>query len=199
MTYNPAIPRSTDRPSASQSQILTNFGQLNTIFGSDAGAGQVGDHIAFDSGDVADRGKHAKVRLVEQTGDPVTATDEMALYTKAVSAVSELFLRNENSGTVNQMSNLVVNSVANPGSAGGTIRYFDTVWNLRFLMGFTGAFSGTATVTYPTVFSGGSPFFLSATANDGTPQAVSAQSNTSTLTLHTSNNIVVSYFVIGRL
>ena len=173
MTFNPNIPQSGDKISQSQSQILTNFSQSNTLFGT--------DHVTFNDAATADRGKHNKTTLIEQSVDPATAANEMAIYTKAVSAVTQLFARGESSGTITQLSNLTVNSTANAGTAGGTIRHFDTIWNLRFLMGTTNAFSGTGTVTYPSVFS--SVFGFVATANDGNVQRVSAQTSNTTLTL----------------
>lgn len=189
MTFNPSIPRSTDRPSTSQGQILTNFSQTKTVFGQ--------DHVEFDNSTASDRGKHKKNTFVQQSGDQVTAANEMAQYVKDVGGAAELFLRRESNGTVLQQSNLTVTSAANGGSAGGTINFFDTSWNFRFLMGQTNAFSGTGTVVFPTPFT--TVFAFLATANDGNVQRISAQSSATTLTLHTESSVSVSYFVIGRL
>jgi len=94
MTYNPNIPAANDILSNSQSQILTNFGQLNTVFGI--------DHVPFYPS-VANSGKHAKVTLPEG-GDAATLVNEIALYCKDLSSVSTLYLRKENNGTVIQIS-----------------------------------------------------------------------------------------------
>ena len=94
MTFNPAIPGPTDLISASQSQIQTNFSQSNTAFGI--------DHTAFDV--LTNQGKHKKSTYVEQAVDPVTAANELALYSKDLAGVSTLYMRKESSGTVIQMS-----------------------------------------------------------------------------------------------
>ena len=94
MTFNAAIPQSTDLISQSQAQILTNFSQSNTAFGI--------DHTAFDV--VSNQGKHKKSTYVEQGSDPATLANEMAVYSKDLSAVTTLYLRKESNGTVIQMS-----------------------------------------------------------------------------------------------
>lgn len=88
MAYNQNIPQATDKVNASQSQILDNFQALKTLI--DVNHGTFG---------AADQGKHKFVTMPEQGAAPVTAADEMALYTKAVSGVTQMFLRNESNGT----------------------------------------------------------------------------------------------------
>lgn len=88
MTYNPGIPQPNDLLSTSQPQIQTNFSQANTIF--DA------NHFTFDSATAANRGKHRKVVVVEQATSPGTALDEMAIYTKDVGGITQLFLQRAN-------------------------------------------------------------------------------------------------------
>lgn len=95
MTYNPSIPQGGDIISQSQQQILTNFTQLNTVFGV--------DHVAY-SPPVANSGKHNQVSLPEQGGNPATAANEVALYCKDLSSSSTLYLRKESAGTVITMS-----------------------------------------------------------------------------------------------
>ena len=65
MTYSPNIPQAADIPSQSQSQILTNFQQLNTIFSR--------DHFAFDDATSNLRGHHQFVQLTRQAADPVVS------------------------------------------------------------------------------------------------------------------------------
>lgn len=96
MTFNPSIPKADDLLSTSQPQIRTNFAQSDIIFDV--------DHFTFDNDTVANRGKHRKVTLVEQGADPATALDEAAIYTKAVSAITQVFLRRENNGSVIQLT-----------------------------------------------------------------------------------------------
>ena len=57
MTYNPNIPQATDRPSVSQGQILTNFLQIEDVFGQ--------NHVEFDDVVVNNRG-----RVVSSPGTP---------------------------------------------------------------------------------------------------------------------------------
>lgn len=94
MSYNPSIPQSTDLISQSQSQILTNFGQLDTQFGV--------DHTAFSA--ASDNGKHQKVTMPEQGAAPTTAASEVAIYTKDTVTTGdttqpEIYVRQESSGT----------------------------------------------------------------------------------------------------
>jgi len=92
MTYNPVIPQSFNIPSQSQSQFLTNFGQLNSVFDI--------DHVPFNDATVANRGKHDKSTYIEITPDPTTLINEIAVYSKESGSVTRLFMRQENSGTV---------------------------------------------------------------------------------------------------
>ena len=96
MTYNPSVPQPTDIPAQSQADFLTNFTQLNTIFDV--------DHVPFNDASAANRGKHDKSTYIEQGADPVTATNEISLYTKDVAASTRLFMRQENAGSVLPLS-----------------------------------------------------------------------------------------------
>lgn len=94
MAYTPGIPNSTDVISQSQSQIRTNFVELNSQFAI--------DHVAFNAG--SDNGKHKKSTYIEQASDPNPSPNECALYSKESSSVTELFFQRENSGSVIQMT-----------------------------------------------------------------------------------------------
>lgn len=191
MTYRPNIPLSSDIPSQSQGQILTNFQQLNSIFAL--------NHVTYDDAATANRGKHTYVTMVEQGSDPATATDEMALYTKAVAAVSQLFLRRENNGSVLQLTNVPISGVANGGTAGGTIFFLDLPEGLRIYSGQSATIpsSGGRTVVFPTPYS--QILVGLATANDPNAVTVSCIQSTTTLTLRTSASVAVNWFAIGRL
>jgi len=63
MSYSPNIPQATDDPSQSQPQILANFQQINTQYGT--GAGLLGDHVALTAS--SNNGKHNKVSWIDQT------------------------------------------------------------------------------------------------------------------------------------
>lgn len=91
MTYNPNIPQASDDPSDSQGQILTNFGQLNTLFDK--------DHVAYNDATSADRGQHRKVSLINVIADPGLAAPKATLYTKAVNTQNQLFFQNDSAGT----------------------------------------------------------------------------------------------------
>lgn len=69
--------------------IQTNFGTINAAF--------LVNHVEYG---IAGQGKHKFVTMPEQGADPATAANEMAIYTKDVAAVTQLFLRNENNGSV---------------------------------------------------------------------------------------------------
>jgi len=90
MSFNPNIPQATDRPSASQGQLLINFQQLNTIFND--------DHVAWNDATVANRGLHRKVTFpIVSVGDPVLAGTVGQIYTKTVAGVAQAFFANSTS------------------------------------------------------------------------------------------------------
>ena len=103
MAYSNTIPAANDLLSQSQQDLLDNFVSIQTLI-------EV-NHEAFGA---ADEGKHKFVSMPEQGADPATTADEIAIYTKqsAVSGNAELFLRNENNGSVVEFS---VSIKANPG------------------------------------------------------------------------------------
>ena len=101
MTYNPNIPQPKDIIADSQGDLLINFTQLNSIFGTN------GDHVAFNAS--TNRGKHNKTTFVSQGNDPTTdapATreNEVALFSLEQGTDTELYLREQNNGTVNQVT-----------------------------------------------------------------------------------------------
>lgn len=97
MPYNPAIPQANQRIRDSQPPILENFTVVNRAWNV--------NHGAFDTG-AAIEGKHNWVTFPEQAGDPVTLANEVAIFAKesALTGVAELFLRQENNGTVYEWS-----------------------------------------------------------------------------------------------
>lgn len=74
MTYNPNIPQVGDDPSQSQGQILTNFSEINTRFGT--------DHVQFNDATPADRGEHLQVTLNTFKADPTLSYPKSQIYTK---------------------------------------------------------------------------------------------------------------------
>lgn len=93
MTYNAGIPQPTDIISSSQSQLQTNFSQANTAFGI--------DHTAFDV--LSNQGKHKQSTYVEIT-DPTTLANEIAVYSKDLAGVTNLYLRQESNGNIVRMT-----------------------------------------------------------------------------------------------
>lgn len=100
-TYTSNIPQPGDNPSQSQDQILQNFQSIST--------NNSVNHVAFND---ADQGKHKFLQMPEQSSAPSTGANEGGLYTKEVSSITQLFWRNESSGTEQQFTNLLPNTVA---------------------------------------------------------------------------------------
>lgn len=101
MTYNPEIPKAKDVLADSQGDLLINFGQLNTVYGTS------GDHVAFNA--AAGAGKHKKVTFLSQGSDvstdsPSTRENEMAIYALEDGTDTELYIRPESNGTPQQMT-----------------------------------------------------------------------------------------------
>jgi hypothetical protein len=123
----------TDLISVSQGQLLTNFTQLNTVFG--------GDHVEFNNATSANRGKHTVVHLRQQGSDGTTTSGEGALYVKA----NNLYFRQASNGTVIQLTG------ASTAASSGTILLAN---GIRMNWGnATGVWQGVNTVTYATAFS----------------------------------------------
>ena len=88
MTYNPAIPQSTDLISNSQPQILTNFGQLNTQYAA--------DHDGLTT--VTQSGMHNQVTFLANQAAPSLTRNGVAgvagLYANTDGTNSQLFFQN---------------------------------------------------------------------------------------------------------
>lgn len=134
MTYNPNIPQSTDLISNSQPDILTNFSQLNTIFAT--------DHYTWNDATSANRGLHKQITFPAVLGSDPTVTGATGeIYTKTVSALTQLFFSNEN--TVTQLTG-GDSSLAGSG-------YVTFPGGLILQWGVTSV-NGSGTVTYPLAF-----------------------------------------------
>ena len=99
MTYNPSIPADIDLMNISQSELQTNFQQLNTVFSV--------DHVAFDA--ISNRGKHNKVTLLSRGTDvalnsPETSTDEYALYSLTDGTNVDVYMRGQGNQTPTRMT-----------------------------------------------------------------------------------------------
>lgn len=98
MTYDPEIPQTGNLISDSQSDILTNFQQLNLVFGDiNPGDDPNSDHYAYDDASANAR-KHRKVRLVRQAagaGVPTPAATDGVMYVTAAAAQTIPFYRKD--------------------------------------------------------------------------------------------------------
>lgn len=133
MSYQSNIPLGTDAPSASAAEFRTNFAQIATLVGV--------NHEAFNTGDA---GKHKFLQMPEQSSAPSTAANEGALYTKAVSGATQLFYREESSGTERQMTGAFTAATNGEATLPG---------GLVFKWGQSTTVGTTVTVTYPSPFS----------------------------------------------
>lgn len=190
MSYQANIPQASQLISDSQADLLDNFIAIQNTFDV--------NHADFND---PKAGKHNFVQFPNQAGDPGTAGDEVALYTKAVATVSQLFYQAQSSATPLQVSNVIITSVANSGTIGGNISFFDTIFGIRVYAGTTPALaSGNTqyTIVFPTPYS----TILTAitTANDPNAHYVSCASSTTKLTIIADKPIAgVNFFAIGRI
>lgn len=97
MTYTRGVPNANSRGQDSQPILLANTNAADDIFGI--------DHYKY-SDNSNDRGKHAAIRLKDQTadGDPTTLSDEYAIYSKQDAGDLEIFAREPSNGTVKQIT-----------------------------------------------------------------------------------------------
>lgn len=101
MTFNPNIPLSSDKISQSQVDLLGNNQQLDVRFGV--------DHNNFSTG--TNSGMHKQISFPAVRADPVVANPAGMLYTKQISAVTQLFFANQS--TVTQLTGLPSDVVGN--------------------------------------------------------------------------------------
>jgi len=94
MSYTPNIPNASDARAESQGQILSNFQALNSIWSV--------NHTPLTN--PSTQGQHSALTLRSQSGDPTTAANQVAMYNKLVSNISELFFRPASNGTPIQLT-----------------------------------------------------------------------------------------------
>lgn len=96
MSFVSGIPASGQSLGSSKPSVEGNFSYINTT--------NSVNHVAFNE---AGAGKHKFLQMPEQASSPGTSINEMALFTKEVSGISEIFLQRENlaaAGVAIQMS-----------------------------------------------------------------------------------------------
>jgi len=140
MAYNNSIPQPTDRIKASQNDILNNFAAIDTVVSV--------DHVTFDDPS-GNQGKHNTVSLPNYDGaaaSPTAAADEIKLFTKAVSGITQLFVLPETGDTSTAERNI---TYANRTAKGETM--LPSGIRLQWGNDQTPA-GGTVNVTYPSAF-----------------------------------------------
>jgi hypothetical protein len=178
MTYNANIPQPTDQISDSQSDLLNNFGSINTFVNV--------NHVAFDD---PNQGKHFFVEMPQQAGAPNTALGEVGLYCLASAYGANaptLVYRQENKGTQIEIAS------ANLAATGWT--FLPSGLLVKWSSGNAVAVNGAGTILYPTgaaIPAFGTVFATYLMATGG--------NNNSILYVDTTNNTTqVGYFSQAR-
>lgn len=186
MVYYNNIPQSTDKPSQSQSQIASNFSDLDSVFGI--------NHVNFTDATATNRGKHEYVTMIEQGADPGTAANEMALYTKVAGGATTLYLQREGGGTVIRMTPTQDPTIGNQGSTflpGGVI----VKW------GFGNVTAAGTNLIFPSAFPNNCWIVVATCENAGSGINVNVTSknvNGGTFRVSGAANATVEYIAIGN-
>lgn len=122
MSFDPTIPNPGDLVLSSQVPLQNNFSEINNAFSE--------NHIGFSNQNANLIGMHSGL-VLDETSDPTTLSDEVALYTKiGTGGVAQAFFRPSSSGTPIQLTyqstgtyNGSVNVTGFSGSAGTTNNY----------------------------------------------------------------------------
>lgn len=191
MTYNPNIPQVNDDPVNSQSQILANFGVLNTDFSV--------NHIPLTAG--GNKGRHTKVFFDAPIADPDLAPNLASLYTKTftdpltAANSTELFFQNlANSTGVKQLTNVAITKTT-PG--GATLYGFTTPWGLIINAGTVPAGIG-ASITFPVPYPTGFNLMTALITNQGAPGLAAAVTAVTTTQLTYNSTNACYFLVIGK-
>lgn len=92
MTFDPAIPQPTDKPSVSQGQMLINFGRLNTEFAV--------EHNPLTEPAGVTEGKHKYVTLKQNPAAPVPLATDIILQQGLTPGSGKWSLETESAGPV---------------------------------------------------------------------------------------------------
>lgn len=193
MVFNSAIPQPGDSPATdSQAQLLENFAQLNSQFGT------AGDHVAFTAG--ADNGMHKQISLNGVIADPGLPDPQASLYLKTIAGDSHLFFENFDVGgaanVIRQMTGLAIPNLVNAGTAGGSLYRIDFPIGVTVYAGVTNLMTGNRTVTFPVAYT--ALFTSQATPHDNNgSRTVALEQAVGVLNLFTANNIRVAWLSIG--
>jgi hypothetical protein len=182
MSFNPAIPVVTDLMAQSQIQCNANFTAINNAFSR--------NHFPLSENDDKFNGMHNLLLFAEQPGDPTTTAGQVALYTKLISNIPELFFRPQSDATPIQLTYPSIQFLQNPGYtfvAGPFIVY------MGFVEGVTSGQTITPTPTSTLLYAGVT--VLSDTI-DYANAVISGSSFTVNLT--SGGPKTIYYFVIGK-
>lgn len=143
---------------------------------------------------------------VSYASDPTALAEAVILYSKDDSTGDpQLYaLRQLASGPTNVIDQLTGNTITettNGGTAGGTlIKIIFQMFGTSSVVLYCGksiAFSGNATVTFPTSYA--TIFSAWETSNDGVVQKTGIGMSTAGLTLRTENSVTVNWCAIGKI
>lgn len=162
MSFDATKPASNESPASFPAQAQTNWSRLETIISA--------NHIFNAGADPATDGKHKFVVMPDQASAPTTAANEVALYSKAVSTVSQLFLRREGAGNEMQLTSKdVADATAQQANGysclpGGLLIQWGT---------YTAPAGVSGNLSFPTPFAA-APYSVVCTINRGTSTASSS-------------------------
>lgn len=188
MTFLSNIPQASDKLSASQPQLLSNFSRIKTFW-------EI-NHGEINSGD---EGFHKMVQFLGFETAPAQASPKSALFTVDDGSGNSKLQFEKAAGVLKELTDVTLSSVANSGTAGGNVGFFDAPWNLRFYYGTTNPISGGGfTVNFPVAYSN----ILTSSATGNTASSaitVNMIQGFASLTLFTSNSVSVNWLAIGRI
>ena len=181
MTYNPAIPQSTDIPAASQPQLLGNFQQLNAQFAE--------NHVAFTA--TGQNGFHTLLEFPGSQSAPNLAAPMSSVFPSGNPA--QLFFQNNVSpSAIAQLTGL-------PVVGSGGVFGIKTPWGLTINFGSV-AVNGSSSVTYAIPFTS-TIYTTQVTSNNTDPtRTCSCQFGSPALQVLNIYNLslyTVFFFVIG--
>jgi len=144
VTYTPNIPVTGDSLGSTRDRINTNFQQIYNVFEE--------NHYPFNS---ANQGKHMWSSYPEQSSDPSTEANELAIYAKPglYPVETDLFLRAESNGFVYAMTRVNSAFISTMGqfiTAGTVTTNYSQIGGWTFLPGGT---NGGLLFQYATVLS----------------------------------------------
>jgi hypothetical protein len=117
-SYILGVPQGNQQVNNTQSAIEGNFQDIASLLAV--------NHIPFNTNDIF--GRHSKVEYINQSVDPSTLSNEMALYSKSVindPNECELFYRYPNNGNIVQLTGITSSPNGGSGiSSGGTFEQY---------------------------------------------------------------------------